>query len=171
MENLDCANCAAKIERKINELDEVSEAVLTYTTQQLRITAANPDRILPKIKEVCAIVEPDAVIKEMERKPSVKKEEEKKFGMTAEQRTVVSIAVGAILFILMEDKEHVNMDMTVLLPFYIIAYAVLGWKVVLTAVRNMGKGQIFGEHFLMRIATHGAFAIKSSPDAVGGMLF
>ena len=143
VENLDCANCAAKIERKINELDEVSEAVLTYTTQQLRITAANPDRILPKIKEVCAIVEPDAVIKEMERKPSVKKEEEKKFGMTAEQRTVVSIAVGAILFILMEVLEHVNMDMTVLLPFYVIAYAVLGWRVVLTAVRNIGKGQIF----------------------------
>lgn len=59
----------------------------------------------------------------MERKPSVKKEEEKKFGMTAEQRTVVSIAVGAILFILMEVLEHVNMDMTVLLPFYIIAYS------------------------------------------------
>ena len=171
VENLDCANCAAKIERKINELDEVSEAVLTYTTQQLRITAANPDRILPKIKEVCAIVEPDAVIKEMERKPSVKKEEEKKFGMTAEQRTVVSIAVGAILFILMEVLEHVNMDMTVLLPFYVIAYAVLGWKVVLTAVRNMGKGQIFDENFLMSIATLGAFAIKSYPEAVGVMLF
>ena len=141
VENLDCANCAAKIERKINELDEVSEAVLTYTTQQLRITAANPDRILPKIKEVCAIVEPDAVIKEMERKPSVKKEEEKKFGMTAEQRTVVSIAVGAILFILMEVLEHVNMDMTVLLPFYVIAYAVLGWKVVLTAIRTWEKAR------------------------------
>ncbi len=171
VENLDCANCAAKIERKINELDEVNEAVLTYTTQQLRITAANPDRILPKIKEVCAIVEPDAVIKEMERKPSAKKEEEKKFGMTAEQRTIASIAVGAVLFILMEVLEHVNMDMSVLLPFYVIAYAVLGWRVVLTAVRNMGKGQIFDENFLMSIATLGAFAIKSYPEAVGVMLF
>ena len=78
LENLGCANCAAKMEKRINELPGVAEATITYATKQLRITAANPDRILPKIKEVCAIVEPDAVIKEMERKPSVKKEEEKK---------------------------------------------------------------------------------------------
>ena len=78
--DLDCANCAAKIERKINELDEVSEAVLTYTTQQLRITAANAtvsfltqkltldaedarfEAVLDEVVRVCKKVEPDCQI-------------------------------------------------------------------------------------------------------------
>ena len=58
-----------------------------------------------------------------------------------------------------------------MLAAYVVAYAVLGWKVVFTALRNLTKGQIFDENFLMSVATLGAFAIKSYPEAVGVMLF
>ena len=67
IEGLDCANCAAKLERRINEMDEVDEAVLTFATKQLRISAQNPDRILPKIREVCVAMEPEVTIHEKER--------------------------------------------------------------------------------------------------------
>ena len=43
VENLDCANCAAKVEAALGALPEVQEAVLTYATMQLRITAEDPD--------------------------------------------------------------------------------------------------------------------------------
>ncbi len=58
-----------------------------------------------------------------------------------------------------------------LLPLFIVSYLILGGKVLMTAGRNMKKGQIFDENFLMCIATLGAFAIREFPEAVGVMLF
>ena len=49
VENLDCANCASKVEAALNALPEVQEAVLTYATMQLRITAEDPDALLPNL--------------------------------------------------------------------------------------------------------------------------
>ncbi len=49
VENLDCANCASKVEAALNALPEVQEAVITYATMQLRITAEDPDALLPKL--------------------------------------------------------------------------------------------------------------------------
>ena len=43
IENLDCANCAAKIEAKINALPDVHEAVVIFPTRQLKLAAENPD--------------------------------------------------------------------------------------------------------------------------------
>ena len=57
------------------------------------------------------------------------------------------------------------------LPINIVAYLILGGKIVLTAARNLVKGRIFDENFLMSIATLGAFAIQKYPEAVGVMLF
>lgn len=45
MENLGCANCAAKMEERINHLESVSWATITFATKQLRITAENPDEL------------------------------------------------------------------------------------------------------------------------------
>ena len=44
--NLDCANCAAKSEEKFNALPEVEEAVITFATKQLRLTADDPDSLI-----------------------------------------------------------------------------------------------------------------------------
>ena len=57
------------------------------------------------------------------------------------------------------------------LPVFVAAYLVLGWEVLLTAGKNIVKGRVFDENFLMSIATLGAFAIGEFPEAVGVMLF
>ena len=62
IENLDCANCAAKIEAKFNDLPEVEEATITFATRQLRLTAADPDALLPKLTEIARTVEAGAEI-------------------------------------------------------------------------------------------------------------
>ena len=54
---------------------------------------------------------------------------------------------------------------------YIGAYLLLGTEVLLTAWKNLKKGHVFDENFLMSIATLGAFAIGEFPEAVGIMLF
>lgn len=67
IENLDCANCAAKIERKLNELPEVQEATITFATRELCITAEEPDALLPRLEQIARTIEADATIVARER--------------------------------------------------------------------------------------------------------
>lgn len=62
LENLGCANCAAKMERKIKDIPEVSYAAIAYATKQLRVSAPDPDALLPRMQEICASIEPDVKI-------------------------------------------------------------------------------------------------------------
>ena len=65
---------------------------------------------------------------------------------------------------------HLEMELPSLIIF-VIAYLILGGKILLEAGRNISHGQIFDENFLMCIATVGAFVIREYPEAVGVMLF
>ena len=67
LENLDCANCAAKIEAKFNAHPQVQEAVITFSTKQLRLTAVNPDALIPELTELARTVEDEVVIGPRER--------------------------------------------------------------------------------------------------------
>ena len=62
IENLDCANCAAKIEAKFNALPEVEAATITFATRQLRLTAENPDALLEKLTALARTVESEVEI-------------------------------------------------------------------------------------------------------------
>ncbi len=65
LENLDCANCAAKMEEGIKKLDGVNDAKVSFMTQKLVIDADddNFDEIMKKVVEVCGRIEPDCEIK------------------------------------------------------------------------------------------------------------
>ena len=62
LEGLDCPNCAAKIEQKIQTMPEVEYASVVYATKQLRLAAANQDRLLPKLESVVHALEPDVEV-------------------------------------------------------------------------------------------------------------
>jgi len=64
LENLGCANCAAKIEKKILELPGIEEADITFATKQLRLTADHPDHYIEQIERIARSVEPDIRIRE-----------------------------------------------------------------------------------------------------------
>ena len=69
VEGLDCANCAAKIERKIQAMPEVKAASITFATKQLRIAAKDPDSLLPKLEKACRSVEDN--VKKMNKEDSI----------------------------------------------------------------------------------------------------
>ena len=68
IDNLDCANCAAKIERKFNAHQDVQEAVITFSTRQLRLTADDPDTLIPELTALARSVEGEAVIRPRDKK-------------------------------------------------------------------------------------------------------
>ncbi len=63
IENLDCANCAAKIEAKFNAHEKVREATITFSTKQLRLTAEDPDSLIPELIELARTVESEVTIR------------------------------------------------------------------------------------------------------------
>ena len=162
LENLGCANCAAKMERKIKELPEVEDAVITFATKQLKVASNHQEDRLPVLQEICASIESEVVVKQKESKVHKEKQEEN-------QKAIIGILAGAVLFaagMIFEDSYP-----TVTSIGFVIAYLILGGKIVLQAAKNLKKGHVFDENFLMSIATLAAFAIGDFAEAVGVMLF
>lgn len=64
LQDLDCANCAAKMEEAIKKIDGVNDATMSFMTQKLTIDAADDrfDAIMDEVVKVCAKVEPDMKI-------------------------------------------------------------------------------------------------------------
>ena len=161
LDNLDCANCAAKMEQKISALDGISSASITFATKQLRVTAAHPEQYFSQIQQICSSIESEVKVIDTSAHHSAEKNTD-----------LYIILMGAALFILGEILEHIS-GIPAVIPglIYLAAYLLLGGEILLTAGRNIIKGQIFDENFLMSIATLGALIIGQFGEAVGVMLF
>ncbi|MCI5902052.1 MAG: cadmium-translocating P-type ATPase [Blautia sp.] len=177
LENLGCANCAAKMEKKINELPGVSEATITFATKQLRLCADDPERLLPQIRQICSSIESEvkvvprnipSSVKEPTHTGTEKTKDEKK---SETRKELCLIIAGAVLFLLGKLPEHQLSNSLPSFVAYLTAFVILGGRIVLTALKNLTRGQILDENFLMSIATLGAMAIGDYPEAVGVMLF
>lgn len=175
LENLGCANCAAKMEKAINELPGVSAATITFATKQLRLTAKDHAQVLPQVQAICSKIEADVRVVERVGKPVLaeninrRKKSGGRLSMSDEQRSLAEIVLGGVLFIISEIAGIVPEAYHIYC--LVAAYILLGGRIVATAVRNSVKGQVFDENFLMTVATLGAFAIRQYEEAVGVMLF
>ena len=157
LENLGCAHCAAKMQHQISQLDGIDDCVLVFETKQLRVKGENPDALLPKIREICSNIESEVKV----IAPEEEQEDEEGSHPLAE------MLIGAALFV----AGLVIPVTTVKIVLMVAAYLLLGRHVLLTAVKNIGRGQVFDENFLMAVATIGAWAVGSFDEAVGVMLF
>jgi Cd2+/Zn2+-exporting ATPase len=171
LEGLDCANCAAAVERKLKTLPEVDDVTVTYATKQMKLSAKDPDAILPVVVKAIDSVEDGITVVPKETVKTAAAKKEKKESIM--DNPLFSIFTGAIIFIIGEILIHTVIDEKSFASFaiFIVAYLILGGKVLMAAVRNIRKGQVFDENFLMCIATIGAFCIREFPEAVGVMLF
>ena len=186
IEHLCCANCAAKIEAKINELPEVESAVIVFPTKQLRLTAENPDSLIEKITAIAQSVEPDVTFHaehhhhehhkgcscghdhhEHHDGCSCGHDHHHEHAHSGDSRDIV---MGGLLFVFGLVLELLGHEVIGKAAFA-CAYLVLGREVLTHAVKNLIKGRMLDENFLMSIATLGAFCINEFPEAVGVMLF
>ena len=194
---IDCANCAAKIEAKFNALPEVEEATITFATRQIRVTAADPDSLLPKLQAIARTVESEATFTPGDRTESHHHEhtcacdhhshehgcncghdhhEHHEHDHNHEHDHednhggLFPILLGAGLFVLGLILEYFALDLPAK-AIFVVSWLILGREVLTSAVKNLAKGHILDENFLMSIATLGAFVINEFPEAVGVMLF
>ena len=192
LKGLDCANCANKIENKVNKLESVEEAVLNFSLSLLIVSLkenSDVNRVEEEIKTIVSKLEPDVIVskynnnikekknvctseccsghaRDIEEKHEESHDHDHSEGISL--RDKVSLAIGFILFAIAifigEEKSYV--------PYiYALSYVLVGGKVVLSAIRNIFRGQVFDENFLMTVATLGAFAIGNHPEGVAVMIF
>ena len=271
IENLDCANCAAKIEKKFNDHKDVQEAVITFSTKQLRLTAEDPDSLIPELTRIARTVEGGAIIRPRDgkrhpehshgRKHHHEHEHDHECGCghhhdhdpacgcghhhehehdhecgcghhhehehdhecgcghhhehehdhecgcghhhehdhecgcghhhehehnhecscghhdyghehshDHDKNEPAVLLLGAAMLLISLRYHDTGAGWFGLLAC-LLGYILLGKDVVRTALRNLTKGHVFDENFLMSIATIGAFCIGEYPEAVGVMLF
>ncbi len=164
------------MEARIQALPEVKEATITFATNQLQVVTEGDKDLLEEFQRICAAIESEVIVK---RKPSgnsinredekKKREQEQKEKVRQQRRERIEIVAGAGLFLAgMLLKDNYELLSTIL---FVISYLTLGWEILLTAGKNICKGRMLDENFLMSIATLGAFAIQEYAEAVGVMLF
>ena len=153
VEDLDCANCAKKLEDEINKLEEVHNAVVNFAACKITLES-ELDNPLPLLQEVAARVEPDCSIKE-EVTETKKNTKQRNF-------EVPRLIIGIILAILGFSKIF---NSTISTVFVIAAYLVLLYRTAKKAVKQI-KGKIIDENTLIVISCIGAYLVGKETEGL-----
>ena len=227
IENLDCANCAAKIEAKFNAHEGVKEAAIVFSTGQLRLTAEDPDALIPELTALARTVENGVVILPRDSHPHDHGEHGHECGCGlghdhgcgcglghdhgcgcshdhdhecscghdhdhgcgcdhkhhhgqeahihrhthgGEQDEKKQLIWGIWCFVAALILQRLGLSAVAFAAFF-LSYYILGREVLTNAWKNLTRGHVMDENFLMSLATIGAFLIGEFPEAVGVMLF
>ncbi len=188
LNNLDCANCAAKIERMAQkELDNEFITVDFATSRFIIETKSKEvyDNLIPKVQEIANHLENGVIVTDKEIvKEKDKGEEEEEEGINFK-----TFLVGTILFVLLVIAHYIVLPLIFdgyniydinqnvpylkwpLIAISIASYILLGGDVLLSALKNIRYGRVFDEKFLMALATGVALGIGSYIEAIAVMVF
>jgi Zn2+/Cd2+-exporting ATPase len=196
---MDCASCAAKIETTLQKVAGVAEVSVSAATERLIISydpqQVNESTLRDRITTLGYTIVAPATQSHAKTHPKTHKHSHDhhhdhhhshehrhdhhhehshgtgEFVLKTELLpvlTVVALLIGGMIFEeFLHNTPHSFGEYVVFIPAYLIA----GWTVLKIAGRNILRGQVFDENFLMTIATVGAIAIHQLPEAVAVMLF
>lgn len=164
LKGLDCPNCAAIIERETGLLENVTKSSVNLMKQTITISyeGISPDMLKESVTKIVKSHEPDVEVCELENEVPSQERDNK----------AVRLIIGAVVFaagIIL--SEILKVRLVIFLPVLILAYIILGYDVVLKALKNIVRGRVFDENFLMTLSTVGAFCIGEYPEAAAVMLF
>jgi Cd2+/Zn2+-exporting ATPase len=171
LQGLSCADCAAGIERSVKELEGVSYASVNFLTTTLRIEIAGnySAGLQKKVESIVHQHEPDVLVLE---KTNFTQMESRKPGKAKIARPVIRLSAGAVILAAgMALERFFQANEYVAPAVFVFGYLLLGGEIILRAARNIARGKVFDENFLMTAATIGAFAIGEYAEGVGVMLF
>jgi len=182
IEGVDCPNCAAKIERKLNTLERIKAATVDFLGKRVIVESENfsQDELarfiqaeVNKIKDGVKISTKKLHAHSHDHSHSHAHSHDHSHSHTHGEEDTDKIKkkllIGGILFVL-----GIFIPKTLFIPkfaVFLVSYLIIGGDVLISALKNILKGQVFDENFLMAIATVGAFAIGEYPEGVAVMLF
>jgi len=166
LDGLDCANCAGAIEKAVGKLDGVQSASMSFATATLRVETNSKKlgALNQAIKETVYHYEPDVTVYEKNEKTQESGQMQTRFKLI---RLILAAAILALAVIL----QRLLTQEIISLVVFLVAYALIGGRIIIRAARNILRGKIFDENFLMTIATLGAIVLGEYAEAVVVMLF
>lgn len=153
--NLDCPNCAKELEEEISKISGVLNVDVDFINQKVIVNFTN-ENVLNKVIECCNNFEEVKVVED-------KKKSEKKF-----IKEIILICISFIMFsiaVLLDNVLKIEIEILSLIV-YLIAYFLSGYPVIINTFKNVIKGKLFDENFLMFIASIGAIIIGELEEGV-----
>ena len=184
IEGLDCPNCAAKIERKLNTLQRIKAATVDFLGKRVIVESEDfsQDELAKFIQTEVDKIEDGVKIStkrlhshehshshDHSHSHSRVHSHSHTHGEGDTDKIKKKLLIGGIIFVL-----GIFIPKTLFIPkfaVFLVSYFIIGGDVLVSAVKNILRGQVFDENFLMSIATIGAFAIGEYPEGVAVMLF
>lgn len=170
LQGLNCANCSAKIEREVNNIEGIN-ARMNFVTKTLTIEGSKEDlkNIYEKVNKIVKKHEPHVNVVD---KTNLKQHDGHSHSHgednTSYKKFLLQIGISMALFIIAIVLDFGNY---LKLGIFLTSYIVIGGPVLVRAFKNITRGRIFDENFLMTIATIGAFLVGEYPEGVAVMLF
>ncbi len=159
LDGLDCVNCAAKIEKELNKNPGLEHVKVNFVTKSIEL----PEEHFAVAQEVIARLEPGVRLRKGQDAEDA-----------PEKKNLLPLWISGVLFVIgfvfneqLHNTPYSWLEYLVLLTSYFL----VGWPVITGALRNLVRGEVFDENFLMTLATAGAIAIHQLPEAAGVMLF
>lgn len=159
LNGLDCAHCAQKIADGINKLDGINSAQVIFATKTLKISAEN-EKAIDEAKKLVLQIEPDVKISEY----SESDDDDERF-------SPVNIGVALLGIIIFSITLIFDLDKTPNTVLAVLAYILIGHKIIFNLFKKIKKFDFFDENFLMVVASAGAMIIGESLEGIAVMLF
>ncbi len=166
LDGLACASCAAKIEDRVRRIDGVQDAAVDFASCRLTITGeqgCDMAAIAGQAATIATDVEEGITVREEDASAPREKD---RFPVPV-WKIIRFVLAGAVLAAGFLWKPVGAVALAVYLAGWLLAGGDVLWK----AVKNILRGRVFDENFLMTVASAGAFAIGEYPEAVAVMLF
>lgn len=170
LEGLHCANCAAKIEHQVRQLNDVVSAQVNLLNQTIEVEVGKDAArgLVEQVRQIVDRTEPGVKVYEDQKTREGKEGAEEASEGESLKKEIMLRGLGAVLFGI---ALLIHQPGALRIALFFVSYLIIGGEVLWRAGRNIIHGQIFDENFLMALATVGAFAVKEFPEAVAVMLF
>ncbi len=163
--NLDCANCANKIETEINKIEEIESAVLVFATKKLHVKGNISSDTEKHMQNICDNIENGVIIQSDNNSAEVHHHS------NSIKNKLVPLIIGIVFYAAAIITSNV-IDIRILsASLYGVSYLLLGYDILLGTLKGIKSHNLFDENFLMAVATIGAFILGDYSEAVGVVLF
>ncbi|MDU0155396.1 heavy metal translocating P-type ATPase [Bacillus cabrialesii] len=164
LDGLDCSSCAQKIENGVKSIKGIDGCAVNFAASTLTVLADGKEEqwVTNKVEKKVKSIDPHVTVRQKHKKKSAD---------DGYRNRMINMLIRMAAAVILGAAAYFVHSGTIEFLLFLAAYLIIGGDIVIRAGKNIIRGQVFDEHFLMALATIGAFLIQQYPEGVAVMLF